>query len=403
MSLSLQKKLTISLMIKEIKRADKEVEVKEPFELKELVRDPDELLGALEKINDNDFVKRALKHHGRVNKDWPNTWRDAFLLNLPQVWDEIAKRLRDTENTDKLIEALKTVLDESDKYPLQYLWLVRRGILGGDLPEEFNAPDKFDLFKRMFWVINKVQTQIERGKTRLKDTLATLRTSLTEKDARLLTTTLDGLTEERAGLLMHEIEHCRGLSETGRTTLREVVGRVFPKLRVGASLSTAALAEEEQEILATRVGLQRREAELRNIHNEELPEVGKAIGEALAMGDISENAELDAAREKESRLKQQAREISEELEHVRVVEPSEFNSSTIGFGSRVSLKRADGEAFVYDIFGRYEADYERGIINIESPIAQALLGRKSGDDVEVETVDGKVKYNVQNVEIAKID
>src|SRR5690606_20131536 len=147
---------------------------------------------------------------------------------------------------------------------------------------------------------------------------------MTERNSRLLNTALDGLAEDRAAHLLHEIERCRGLSDIHQSTLRDIVMKAFPALHAKAALQAAEMVAEETggDILATERGLRKRQAELKHIQEEELPDVARQIGEALAMGDISENAELDAARERESRLKESAKEIMEELKRVKVVDPS---------------------------------------------------------------------------------
>ncbi|MCG3184778.1 MAG: Transcription elongation factor GreA [Planctomycetes bacterium] len=292
---------------------------------------------------------------------------------------------------------------EGEKYPLQTLWVSRRGILGADLPEGLLAVPANELFSKLLWTINKVLTRIERGETHLKETLASLRAAMTERNSRLLTTALDGLEEDRAGHLLHEVERCRGLSDIHQSSLREQILRSFPTLQARASLATVEVHEEEYggEILATERGLRKRQGELKRIQEEELPDVAKQIGEALAMGDISENAELDAARERESRLKEAAKEIMEELKRVRVVDPAGVDASVAGFGTKVTLKREDGKTKIYTILGRYEADHERFIISNESPIAQGIVGKKPGEKATVETPEGAVQYDVISVERAE--
>ena len=125
------------------------------------------------------------------------------------------------------------------------------------------------------------------------------------------------------------------------------------------------------------------------------------VGEALAMGDVSENAELDAARERESRLKEAAKEIMDELKRVKVIDPATVDASAAGFGTKVTLKREDGKTKIYTILGRYEADHENFIISNESPIAQGILGKKPGDVASVETPEGAVQYEVISVDRAE--
>jgi transcription elongation factor GreA len=332
---------------------------------------------------------------------WPATLASAFLKNVPSLWDWISKQLMDNGHGELLERSLETVWENGEQYPLHSMWLIRRGILGLELPSGLALPPANELFSRLLWVMNKVLTRIERGETSLKETLATLRGTMTERNSRLLTTALEGLTDERAGHLLHEINRCRGLSDIHSHTLREVVLRAFPTLQAKAGMHAGEAVEEGGEILATETGLRKRQAELKRIQEEELPDVARQIGEALAMGDVSENAELDAARERESRLKESAKEIMDELKRVRVVAPDEIDPSKAGFGTKVTLTREDGKTKVYTILGRYEADLESLIISNESPIAQGIVGRTPGESAVVETPEGAVKYEVISVERAE--
>lgn len=389
-------------MVEDIKKAEPEAKVGLSYGLDDLVRRPDDILRRIEEVRDSDYQGRALQHHAKLETGWPATYGQAFLKNLAPQWDMIARALLDNGHETELQGALAKVQADPDQYPLQYLWFARRGILGQTLPAAITLPTAQDLFGRILWVMNKVLTRIERGETFLKDTLATLRAAMTERNSRLLATAIEGIAEERAAHLLHEIDRCRGLSDIHNGTLREILLRSFPNLQAKKAAAVAAEAEAEGggEILATTNGLRKRQAELKRIQEEELPDVAKQIGEALAMGDISENAELDAAREREARLKEAAKGILEELKRVRVVEPAEVDASKAGFGTKVTLKREDGKTKVYEIFGRYEADHDRGIISIESPIAQGILGKAPGQSAGVQTPEGNVMYQVISVERA---
>ncbi|MCC7509046.1 MAG: GreA/GreB family elongation factor [Planctomycetes bacterium] len=396
-------RIIVGFLRDDLRKADSGADLELAYDLDELLRDGDVLLQRLELIKDDDYQQRALARHMKLNENgWQVTFAAAFLKDVSSLWDWIAKQLLDNEFGAELKKSLEVVQDDGEKYPLQTLWLVRRGIVGMDLPKDLSVPPAHELFIKLLWVINKVLTRIERGEPALKETLATLRGAMTERNSRLLTTALRGLSDERAGHVLHEVNRCRGLSDIHNSALRDVILKTFPALQAKVAVRAAEMAEEESgEILATEDGRRKREGDLKRIQEEELPDVARQIGEALAMGDISENAELDAARERESRLKEAAKEIMDELKRVRVVAPEEIDPSKAGFGTKVTLKREDGKTKVYTILGRYEADLERFIINNESPIAKGILGKVPGETAVVETPEGAVKYEIISVERAE--
>ncbi len=399
-------RILCAFLIDDLNKAEPELNAEIGYDVLDLVRTEEDLLKRIEEVRDADYQWRALELHSKTaekaGQNWAKAYAGAFVRNLSTLWDSVARRMLDKDHHEALRKVLDQIWGQSDEYPLQTLWIVRRGIVGGELPPGLELPAANELFARLLWVMNKVLTRIERGEIALKEVLASLRAAMTERNSRLLAAAMQGLSEERAAHLLHEIERCRGLSDIHLHTLRDAVLRSFPNLQAKAASRAAAIMEEETggEILATEAGLRKRQSELKRIQEEELPEVAKQIGEALAMGDISENAELDAAREKESRLKEAAKEIMEELKRVRVVESKEIDASTAGFGTKVTLKREDGKTKVYTILGRYEADLANNIISNESPIAKGILNKRAGENAVVETPEGAVKYEVISVEKA---
>ncbi|MCA8911061.1 MAG: GreA/GreB family elongation factor [Planctomycetes bacterium] len=397
-------RILVHYLSQDLKKAEKEIEVDLGYDVDELIKSGEDMLNRLEEVRDADFEWRALERHAELNEgNWAKTLANAMLKSVPSLWDNIAKKLMENDHHAELRRVLDEVNANGEQYPLQTLWFARRGILGSDLPDGFEVAPANELFSKLLWTINKVLTRIERGETALKEVLASLRSSMTERNSRLMTTALEGLNEDRAAHLLHEVERCRGLSDIHQTSLRELILKTFPALQAKAALTAADMHEEEGsgEILATEAGLRKRQGELKHIQEEELPDVAKQIGEALAMGDVSENAELDAARERESRLKEAAKEIMDELKRVKVIDPATVDASAAGFGTKVTLKREDGKTKIYTILGRYEADHENFIISNESPIAQGILGKKPGDVASVETPEGAVQYEVISVDRAE--
>ncbi|GIK52516.1 MAG: GreA/GreB family elongation factor [Planctomycetaceae bacterium] len=395
-------KLLVCFMIADLAQAEEDLGVSAPASAEDLVRDAEKLLEMTVKLSDAEYQERALEMHRALNKDgWNEVFGRAFLQDMADVWDRISERLLKGDNQGPLLKAVKTVLDDPEAYPLQYLWIARRAILGQKLPQGLELPTSDRLFERLTWLANKVLTRIERGESKLKDTLASLRSAMTDRQGRLLQAAIAGRDEDSASHLLHAIKRSRWLSETHLSTLRDVITRAFPALlQREEKLVPLGQIEEAEGILATANGRRKREDELRRVQEEDLPAVAKQIGEALAMGDISENAELDAAREKESRLKERAKEIMEELKRVKVVSADEVDAAKAGFGTRVTLKNPQGKQVVYTILGPYEADHANNIISNESPIAQGILGKAAGEDAVVTTPEGSVNYKVVAIEKA---
>jgi len=147
----------------------------------------------------------------------------------------------------------------------------------------------------------------------------------------------------------------------------------------------------------TRAGHERLRAEVERLKRER-PRVIRAIEEARAHGDLSENAEYHAAREQQSFLEGRIREIEAKLSAAEVIDPATLNGDRITFGSTIRLRQPDGKELRYQIVGSDEADPNRGLISVLSPIARTLIGKHEGDLARVQTPGG-----VREVEIVAVN
>ncbi len=137
--------------------------------------------------------------------------------------------------------------------------------------------------------------------------------------------------------------------------------------------------------------------ELRRLIHEERPSVIRAIEEARAQGDISENAEYDAAKERQALVEGRIQEVQAKLAGVEIVDPSKIVSDRIVFGASVTvLDRDSEEESTYQIVGVDEADVKQGYISILSPLARSLIGKKKGDEVLVKSPKGDKEYEIIN-------
>ena len=137
------------------------------------------------------------------------------------------------------------------------------------------------------------------------------------------------------------------------------------------------------------------EAELKKLILEERPAIIKAIEEARAHGDISENAEYDSAKERQGMIEGRIGEIQGKLAGVEAIDPTTIKSDRIVFGATVEIQDTETEeASTYQIVGVDEADVKKGMISIISPLARAMIGKKTGDLITVQSPKGDKEYEV---------
>ena len=152
-----------------------------------------------------------------------------------------------------------------------------------------------------------------------------------------------------------------------------------------------------EKILLTRAGFDQLDEELRQLRGVERPSVIRAIAEAREHGDLSENAEYHAAREKQSFIEGRIKELEAIIGRAEVIDPAKLSGS-IKFGATVRLVDEDtDDEKTYQIVGEHEADLERGLLNVRSPLARALIGKEEGDSVEVVTPGGGKSYEILTI------
>ena len=146
----------------------------------------------------------------------------------------------------------------------------------------------------------------------------------------------------------------------------------------------------------TKRGAEKLKAELQRLKTQDRPAVIAAIAEARSHGDLSENAEYDAAKDRQGFIEGRIKEVEGKLAAAQIIDPAALDAGgKVVFGATVELEDEDsGDKVTYQIVGEDEADLKQGLINISSPIARALIGKEEGDTAEVQAPGGVRHYEV---------
>jgi transcription elongation factor GreA len=153
-----------------------------------------------------------------------------------------------------------------------------------------------------------------------------------------------------------------------------------------------------EQVPMTKQGAQQLKDELYRLKHEERPKVVDAIATAREHGDLSENAEYDAAKEQQAFVEARIRELEDKIARAQVIDPAELDMDTVAFGATVDLVDEDsGKEVQYQIVGDEEADIKQHKISINAPIARALIGRAEEDVVEVQAPGGSRNYEIVKI------
>lgn len=148
----------------------------------------------------------------------------------------------------------------------------------------------------------------------------------------------------------------------------------------------------------TRVGYDKLRAELDVLENEKMPEVTKRLAEARAEGDLKENAEYHGARESQGMLQAKINVLKDKLSRAEIVDMSKLPKDQVVFGCTVKVKDLDfGDTEEFTLVGAGEEDFDEGKINVTSPLAQGLVGKKVGEKAEVEVPAGVTKFEILEI------
>ena len=151
----------------------------------------------------------------------------------------------------------------------------------------------------------------------------------------------------------------------------------------------------------TQTGFNKLETELKNLKSVERPNVIQAIAEARAHGDLSENAEYTAARERQSFIEGRIKELEGVVSAANIIDISSMSGDVVKFGATVTLADDDtGDEVTYQIVGPYESDADHNKISTTAPLAKGLIGKKVGDTVEIRTPKGAKSYEILEVRYA---
>jgi transcription elongation factor GreA len=153
-----------------------------------------------------------------------------------------------------------------------------------------------------------------------------------------------------------------------------------------------------EKLPMTQGGYDRILEELRRLKTEERPAVIRAIEEARGHGDLSENAEYHAAKERQGFIEGRVAELEDKARRSEVIDPKQFSGKQIKFGAKVKLADEDTDKKItYQIVGADESDIKSGLLSVSSPLARALIGKSRGDSVEVITPGGARAYEILSV------
>jgi len=293
----------------------------------------------------------------------PGEWRELYEVIFLVGKDSRARGVIEKELVVKHPRQWKVLLENTltgyRQNPEAFLWLVERF-------ERLGVGEPKGIVTRILDLLESAGHRPYWSK---------FRAALVDTDYRLVKSALEKTDEVEAGRLLGRVGRARALDGYIADEIGQLVVTKFPSLDRGG---------DDNVVYTTVRGLAKAKSELRQIAEKEIPKVADEIARARAHGDLSENYEYKAAKEKQGRLMAKGKRLRDEIARARTIGASDVDTSEVSVGCRVRLDNGAGNVMEYSILGPWDADPDHGVISYLSPFAQLLLGRKPGDGIEMD-------------------
>jgi transcription elongation GreA/GreB family factor len=339
-----------------------------PAKLMAEAPNPDRLL---QSIAAKTVRARAYETVRKTRADWPQIYAAALSTEVePSLLSQLVEALtaHDPATVGRLVD--RTLGQPSDA-PAFFTWIAERA----GVDESLRGSSPLRLFKRILASLDRSELQPYRKRLiALAESGGTL--------PRLLPT----LSEAEAGDALESVLKSTGLSLDRRRALEAALHIRFPALRV-----------TEEPLYALEESIQGKREELRTLLEEEIPKNRRAIEEARALGDLRENFEYKAARQRHEYLSARAEALSNELARSKPIDFARVDLSRVGIGTAARLRSEDGEERSLTLLGPWESAPEAGVLSYQSDVARLLLGRRPGEEIDL---GGKL-YRVIAIDAAR--
>ncbi|HEX8171304.1 MAG TPA: GreA/GreB family elongation factor [Thermoanaerobaculia bacterium] len=320
-------------------------------------------------ITDKPMRERALAFVRENHPDWPKVYAESFFLDdEPRILTTIMNALEEAGQNDVRDRLIEETLRYPRRHPRAFYWYVKR------LDEDESLAGKAT-YTLLFQILDALTHDEFSGvRARLKD--------LFEKGGLAVRIVMHQDNEEQARKLVETLDRYGAVEEYRREIVKAAALMKYPTLR----------EPQAEPVYATAESLEKKRGELHHLKSVEIPANSKALQAAREMGDLRENFEYKAARQRAEYLSARVGELASEISRVRVLDPGMIDTSAVRVGTKVELTNGDVRREVV-ILGPWESDPEHGVYSNQSDVAKKLIGHSAGEivsfmgnDYEIESI-----------------
>ena len=351
-----------------------------------------------ELINNMSILEYRKQALGIIKKVKPEKWQDEFVsilfVNSGNLWEFIVKDLIAENKQHSIEEIALKVSNHFNAYPEHYIWFCKNG-MQRRYAELYQSVDSATMFNRLIELLDNICFKIQKGRGGdLKSIFNKIVNLLEDKGIDYAINILNDANAER---VFNIVSSSKGLEDWFKVSIENAIRDRFPDLFEEPGIPTL----DENKIYVTKEGYEKKRSEFDHLMNEEFAENARDLGEAISRGDLRENAEYKAAREKQAMLVGKAERMKAELQKVVIIDPHSVNSDIVSPGTKVTLRHeGKTELETYTILGPWDVDIERNIISYLSPVGKGLLNRTAGEIIKIKLPEGESTYEIITIEKA---
>lgn len=366
-----------------------------PKSFKELFHELEDPVETYISIKDNELRKAFLRYTVNEIDSWPAIYGKMFLYSPNK---SLIDELLSNQKKKEVDQLFKTIVEHFREYKEAMIWLAK-------FLEDFNQYDNYGISKEKV-IINLLNILEISGRdiNNSKDTSAAKKhkktiLALLFKD-KLLEDFINQIEQDKAERLLALIKDSHEIPAADVQHIKNRILEKFTDIAQKENVATSTVISKKA-LLTTRAMYNKKSKELSYLVEVEIPKNSKEIGDAMALGDLKENAEYHAAKERQGILNATISQLSRELEVATVVDPQDVDPSRVSFGTKVKLLNLENNQIEdYVILGPWESKPEENIISYLSPLGEKLLSKRVGDHLKFSINERSFLFEVKSIEKA---
>ncbi len=344
-------------------------------------------------IDDNDIKKAFLENIRRDIPGWEEIYAKLFHNYLTSY---IPEALIKAGYTDRVKELFKLYLEDYKNYRDGFVWVCQNGA-GYSFYGELK-PSETKVITAMIHLLDITFREIGSKKNTVANKKTNRKISTYLFNDKNLDRFINGTNkEETASRIYDLLNGIQALDPKLKNNYRELIKKKFPDIQFSGEKPVEAVSRGG--VLVTEAGMEKRQQKLKYILEVEIPKNSKEIGDAIALGDLSENAEYKFGKEKQNMLNQEVANLKEEIEKAQVFDVRNINTAKISFGTKATLLNLDtNETCSYTILGPWESLPEENIISYMAPLGAELLNAEKDEELHFEINERAYNFKVLSIE-----